>query len=169
MKWIRRLALLVALLAGGFAIVASAARFMDGPLGLFPGGPLEAGPLSSADSDWSFTAGIQEVELQLLTPPRSRTTWILEDAGSAYIPCGFLKKPLFKQWHRDAMKDGRAIVRIAGRRYAVALERATEIELEARLFEAMRGKYELPAAPHDRDDVWFFRLTPRSSESEGTS
>ena len=75
---LRGLGLLALVALAGVTVVGVLARFGDGPLGLLPGGPLRKGELSSAEGvDWSFAEGIREVELQLLAPPRSRTTCAL--------------------------------------------------------------------------------------------
>ena len=55
------------------------ARFADGPLAILPGGPLVAGEfVTGPEPDWTFAGAIETIELQLLEPARSRTTWILE-------------------------------------------------------------------------------------------
>ena len=59
------IALIVALLVG--------TRFLDGPIGLVPGGALRSGELvSGQEPNWSFVRDVREVELQLLDPAASR-------------------------------------------------------------------------------------------------
>jgi hypothetical protein len=78
------------------------ARFSDGPIAIIAGGPFTSGELASGpEPDWSFVHDVGEVEFQLLDPPRSRTTWILDHEGKAYIPCGEVTSwwgKLWKQW-----------------------------------------------------------------------
>jgi hypothetical protein len=151
---------LLAAIAGVVA-VGIAARLSDGPLGPFPGGPLRAGELAPWPDDWSAVTDVQEVEVQLLRPPRSRITWILVHEGVAYIPCGFLRTPLFKRWPHEALEDGRAVVRIQGRRYEGRLVRSDDADLRAKLDALAAAKYNLPASgPSDPADVWYFRFEP---------
>jgi len=163
MKVLRGIGLLllggVVLLAG----VAALARFSDGPIAVFPGGPLESGAwVAEPVADWSFVRKVGEIELQLLEPARSRITWIVAHQGSAYVPCGFLDVPLWKQWPHQARADGRAIVRIQGRRYPVTLERVEDPELFQALSGEAADKYGFGSeGPADPDAVWFFRLAPR--------
>jgi hypothetical protein len=97
--------------------------------------------------DWSFAADVQEVELQLESQSKSRTTWIVVHQGKAYIPAatGF---PPGKTWHRAALDDGRAIVRIAGKRYPVTLVKVEDPPLFTAVVETAKQKY--PARPRAR-------------------
>lgn len=156
----------LALALGGLlvllAAVIVAARFSDGPLGPFPGGPFESGkPVESARPDWSFLTDVEEVELQLLDPPRSRTTWILVHEGSPFVPAGFLQVPFWKQWPHEAATDGRALLRVEGRIYPVRAEKVSDPELYAALAQRAAQKYGLGDAAPDPDSTWFFRLEPR--------
>lgn len=140
-----------------FGSIAAIARFTDGPLGPFQGGALRNGPLvTDPVRDWGFVESVMEVELQLIEPPRSRTTWILFHDGSAYIPCGFPNMRFWKKWPYQAQRDGRAIVRIAGRRYRVDLVRVEDPALEQALIETFRHKYEI--AGEYESETWYFRL-----------
>jgi hypothetical protein len=156
-RWIFGL-LVVAILA--IAAVAFLARIGDGPMGPFPGGPLRSGPMMSLPSDWDFATNIPEVELQLESQDLSRTTWILVYDGQAYIPCS-LDFPPFKTWYKKAVQDGRAIVRIEGKRYPVMLRRIDAEATDAALRQIAARKYSSgPRPPEGR--VWFFRLDARS-------
>lgn len=149
-------------------LLALGARCADGPLGPIAGGPLESGALVREPvTDWSFVADVEEVELQLLDPPRSRTVWILVHEGEAYIPCGFLDVPLWKQWPYEALRDGRALVRAEDRRYPVRLERVEDSTLRATLSEIAAEKYGLGGGePAPADEVWYFRLEWRTPQAE---
>jgi hypothetical protein len=139
------------------ALVALLARFTDGPVGPLPGGPLLTGELvDSVVDDWNFVAEVPEVELQLVDPAHSRTTWVLARDGRAYIPCGFPNVRIWKKWPHQAMVDGRAIVRIDGRRYRVDLVRTSNADLEQALTADLKRKYE--AAGDYGGEVWFFQL-----------
>lgn len=172
--------LLIALLFG----TALVARYVaDGPMGPLSGGPLRAGGLVSAPvTDWSFAEG-HVVELELAATGQSRTTGSLVYEGQFYIPCdlGFVWRRLpsagmrgiasilwaVKHWHEDAMRDGRAVVRLDGKRYEGNLVRVTDPELLAKLRAIMQDKAAkymhstLTDAPADTEAIWFFRLDPR--------
>jgi hypothetical protein len=160
---LRGLGLLALVALAGVTVVGVLARFGDGPLGLLPGGPLRKGELSSAEGvDWSFAEGIREVELQLLAPPRSRTTWIVVHGGQLYIPCGFLRVPLWKQWPHEALRDGRGLLRVGGKRYPVQLVKVADPEIYARVIQRVAHKYGFEGEQADPAQVWIFRLDPRS-------
>ena len=57
-------------------------RFSDGPNRVFSGGTLESGELhGGSEPNWSFVSGIPTIEMQLVTPPRSRRIWTAEYNG----------------------------------------------------------------------------------------
>ncbi len=159
MRALRWIVSLCGIAVAALVLFATAVRFADGPVGAFPGGPLVDGAMVHTPvGDWDFAADVELVELQLMQPPRSRTTWILVEEGRAFIPCGVPNFRLLKQWPHQALADGRALVRIEGRRFPVQLVRIGNPELERRLAERMGGKY--PTSEGLEVVVWFFELTP---------
>jgi hypothetical protein len=155
-RWLVRLVL-------GIAVLAAAgyfgARLHDGPLGPLLGGPLRAGELVSEPvADWSFAKDVAEIELQLASQSRSRTVWILVHDGRAYVPCS-LGYPPGKTWYRHAAEDGRATLRIAGRRYPVTLTRVEDESLAQALRAEVERKY--PRVPPTDAGVWVFRVASR--------
>ena len=163
-------------------------RVSDGPIGPLAGGPLRAGALvSDPNVDWSFLGGGGELELQLVDPPRSRTTGSLVYEGRLYVPCdlGFLWRRIpsagfrffgaainrVKRWHEEALRDGRVVLRISGKRYERQAVRVTDPELlaalrsiveeRARKYMSDRGAGRLLDAPGDPQAIWFFRMDPR--------
>jgi len=159
LRWLW-LGLAALVLAGG--VVALAARFSDGPLGPFPGGPLLAGELVREPvPDWSFAQDLGQVELEVNPErPRSRTVWLAVVDGSLYVPCGF---PNTKTWPHEALRDGRVVLRIDGRRYERQAVRESDPERLRRLGTEVARKYgvgDAEAAVAGRD-VWFFRMDPR--------
>lgn len=154
LRWVVRL---VIGLVGFGAALAVGARFLDGPLGPLPGGPLTSGAVATKPvADWSFATDVKEIELQLDAQRISRTTWILVHAGHAYIPAA-TQFPPGKTWHRHALEDGRATLRIAGTRYPVMLRKVDD----PAVLEAVRAiaaqKY--PTGPGG--EVWLFAVTSR--------
>jgi hypothetical protein len=138
-----------------------AARFHDGPLAIIPGGPLSSGELvSSPVPDWSFADSVETIELQLVEDDISRTTWILVSDGRAFIPCS-LGFPPGKRWHLRADQDGRAIIRLLGKRYPVTLKRLSNSTLELELKAIVSSKY--GGGPPSDAGVWFFSVKSRTS------
>lgn len=155
-------------------------KFSDGPYGPLQGGPFKTGEVVAAPvDDWSVLQG--DFEFESVSTGKSRTAGgiLLEDA--VYISCdlGFMWGRLtgttrtilhiiwlFKDWHHDAVIDGRMVIRKDGRRYPVtvtrvedpALQKALEnkIEQEARAFFS---NAEIGAAPEEEpNDIWFFKV-----------
>ncbi len=158
---------------GALALVALlvAARFTDGPIAIVAGGPFRSGELvSGPEPDWSSVRDVQEVEFQLLEPPRSRTTWILEHAGKVYIPCGYMDTAwgrFWKQWPIEAEQDGRAILRVGRALYERKLVRIADGPLLAPLLAELSRKYlggnDVPAAAVTSGSLWLFELAPRQA------
>lgn len=163
MKALRALGLAVVVALAVLGFVVFAARFSDGSLGPFPGGPLEAGEwVAGPEPDWSFLADVDTVEFQLLSPPRSRTTWILVREGRIYIPCGFPEFRLWKRWPHEALVDGRAVLRVGDRKYRRLAVREEDPAVTAELAARLREKYGVESATDaSSDEVWYFRLDPR--------
>jgi hypothetical protein len=164
LKFALGLALMILL---GFGVLLVVARFSDGPLAIIAGGPLISGELVSDEAtDWSFVRDVPTVEFQLLEPPRSRTTWILEHAGRIFIPCGYMNTVwgrLWKQWPVEAERDPRAILRVANRRYPRRLKRIQEGPLVPILVAELNRKYAAGMSAEDVESgsLWFFELEPQ--------
>lgn len=160
MGFLRILArVLAAIVVLGVAIYYGA-RLHDGPLGMIPGGPLVAGEfVETPTTDWAFATDLSEIELQLESQSISRTTWILVRDGVAYVPCS-LSFPPGKSWYVDAQNDGRAILRIEGRRYRVDLTRDDDPTLAGFARPEVERKYGTP--PPGEGGAMFFKVTSRS-------
>jgi hypothetical protein len=157
MKWLVRIGIGLGTLVALLALLVFGARFADGPLAILPGGPLASGEwVDDPDVDWSFAAEVEEIELE--SAGRSRTTWILVHEGEAYVPCS-LSFPPGKSWHREALEDPAAVVRVDGRRYPRRLEKVENEALEAQLRDIVLAMYTPP--PGD-GGAWFFPLAPRA-------
>jgi hypothetical protein len=157
-RWLLRItAGLVALVA----LVFLGARFHDGPLGPIPGGALASGEIVREPvPDWSFAKDVPEVELQLDSEAGSRTVWILVHEGRAYVPCS-LDFPPGKRWYRRAVQDGRATLRIEGRRYPVVLAKTDDPALGEALRQEVERKY--GRVPSGDSGVWLFQVTSQGA------
>ncbi|HPG28419.1 MAG: hypothetical protein H6748_17980 [Spirochaetaceae bacterium] len=165
----RNVARIVALIVFLVLVPILLARFWDGPFGIIPGGPFSSGAIvEGSEPDWSFVRDIDEVELQLLEPPRSRTTWIVEHEGSAYIACGYMGTALgriWKRWPHDAVEDGRALLRIGDRIYPRRLVRIEEGPVVPAILARLNDKYvhadaPMPVEAVRRGEIWLFALAP---------
>jgi hypothetical protein len=104
--------------------------------------------------------------------------------GAAYMTCdlGFIWNRLdsgmprfvfntiyvFKTWHLDAVKDGRALIRLDGKIYKTQFVKVEDENLKDRLkveLETLANEYfggNLgPAPTSGPSDIWFFRMDPR--------
>jgi len=151
------------------AVVTSiAARFSDGPMEIFAGGPFTSGELVTDEPDWSFVKDYDTVEFQLLEPAASRTTWIAIHEGRVFIPSGYMTTwwgKLWKQWPLQAEQDGRAILRVDGQLYERALVRVMDgPDIDPVMAELSR-KYgqgqPFPRVAFDSGYLWIFQLVPR--------
>lgn len=153
--------LLYALLGLGLIIgsVVVAARFGDGPVGPLIGGDLRSGDIVQTPIiDWSF-ATEREIEMQLVGDSTSRTIWFFPAGDHAYIPAG-LSFPPRKSWHVRAAASGRAILRIAGKRYPVRLVRlSNESEEFGQVVARMRREQAVP--PGGAEAMWLFIVSSR--------
>ncbi len=180
-KW---LSILLVLFLCGIAIVLIGARFADGPIAMVAGGPFTSGtPYVGEEPDWSFLKDAREVEFQLLSPERSRTTWILEHDGKIYIPSGYMQTSwgrLWKQWPLEAEKNGRAILRADGMLYDRQLVRISSGKQLPHIVSEMMRKYrpligsippevsneqaiELGVREVEAGSLWLFEMAPPKS------
>ena len=71
----------------------------------------------------------------------------------------------WKVWCHEAMEDGRAVLRIEGKRYAIVLKRATEAERLTVLAHEVEEHDLDPDEVTDPDLLWVFRADPRTRSS----
>jgi len=172
---VRILSALIGVLILVIGVYLIGMRFADGPTALAAGGPLVTGELVAEEPDWSFARDVAEIELQLMTPPRSRTVWVAEHEGVLYVPCGYMNSwwgRLWKQWPAEAREDPRAVVRIEGKRYERTLIPVTAADPAAGPVLAELGrKYGFPAPPPEMalssEAMLLFRLAPRTQATAG--
>ena len=157
LRWIARILAALAV----FAVVAFyGARLHDGPLGLLPGGPLRAGTVVAEPvADWEFAKDTGEIELQLDSQQQSRAVWFFVLDGQGYVPC----RLGFELWHRQAMVNGAAKLRIDGKLYPVTLNKlgdAIAEQMSDRVRAELTRKY--GDLPPSESRVWLFQVTPRT-------
>jgi hypothetical protein len=151
------------------------ARFSDGPSAVFRGGPLVAGELvTGPEPDWSFARDVREIELQLLDPPQSRLIWIAEYEGRIYVVSGYMNSflgRLWKKWPAQAERDGRAILRIDGKRYERQLVRINTGYVVEGVTAEFSRKYRAGMTPAaiESENTWLFELAPRGPGMSGAS
>lgn len=156
LKWLGLGIAAIAVVALG---VALGARYADGPLGPFPGGPMSGERVTEPVAEWGFAAERDTVELEVNPDaPRSITTWVLGHEGALYIPAGLASR---KTWPGQVMADGRVVLRVAGRLYPRQAVRVTDAARLEALGEVLTRKYQLdPEGNFASAETWFFRLDP---------
>ena len=124
--------------------------------------------MTGPEPDWSFVREVQEVEFQLVEPPRSRTTWILDHGGKAYIPCGYANTwwgRIWKRWRREVEEDPRIVLRIGDKLYERRLVLVHDPAVVAPLLEELSRKYvggrELPADAVSSGALLLYEVAPR--------
>jgi hypothetical protein len=156
LRWIARILASLAVLA---LVAYYGARLHDGPLGLIPGGPLQAGEVVAEPvPDWEFARDTGEIALQLDSQEQSRTVRFLVLDGHGYVPC----RLGFDIWHRQAIVNGAARLRIEGKLYPVTLSKLDDTiaqQMSDRVRMELARKYgELPSP---EAAVWLFQVTTR--------
>ena len=146
---------------------ATKQRFSDGSDFVFSGGPLVSGELHAGpEPDWSFTDDVVTIELQLEDPPRSRTIWVGEHDGRLYVFAGYMGTAvgrIWKQWPVQAERDGRAVLRIDGKRYERQLRRIESGPMLDGITASIADKYSYNISREivERGDTWMFEAAPR--------
>lgn len=165
--------ILIPLVAIGTLAVASGRA--DPPSAFFGGGPLVDGELvTGPEPDWSFVGDVALADLQLVDPPRSRVVFIADHDGKLYVVSGYMGSflgRLWKRWPAQAERDGRAVVRIEGKRYERTLVR---IRSGADVIEGVSAELGRKYGGGDpgsieSGDTWLFELAPRASGTTGGS
>jgi hypothetical protein len=173
LKWLRILGGLAAASVLAVAAVLITARLHDGPIGgpleIVAAGPFESGePHTGPEPDWSFLRDYATVEFQLLDPPRSRTTWIMEHDNRIFIVSGYMNTwygGLWKHWPAEAEADGRVILRVDGKVYERRMVRIMEGSVLPPVLAEVARKYlgdiVIPVSEVTSGNMWAFELAPR--------
>ena len=165
--------LLIPIVAIGTLLVTSG--YSDGASRLFGGGELVSGELvTGPEPDWSFVHELPTIELQLLEPPRSRVMWIVDHEGKPYVVSAYMSSTIgrfWKRWPVQAERDGRAVVRINGKRYERTLKRIKTGPMVEGVAAELRRKYRyrVTSADIDAGSTWLFELAPRNPGTGGAS
>lgn len=174
LKWMKRIlaggALTVLVLVIGTVVTA---RFHDGPLGIVAGGAFDSGEAHAGpEPDWSFLRDRVTVEFQLLDPPRSRTTWIMEHDNRIFIVSGYMNSwygKLWKQWPAEAEEDGRIVLRVDGTLYPLRMVRVMDGDFVRPVLDEASRKYlggtEIPLSEIGSGNMWMFELVPMGPRS----
>ena len=139
----------------------------DGSNFVFAGGALVAGELHTGpEPDWSFTNDVSVIELQLVDPPRTRTIWIGEHDGKIYVFSAYMRSlvgRIWKTWPHQAERDGRAVLRIDGKRYERQLQRIESGPSLDGITASIAEKYSYNISRElvESGDVWMFEAGPR--------
>ncbi len=116
----------------GVILFAVFLRFSDGPVLVFPGGPLRSGEAIAFDAvDWRALDRLRELELEVVRTGRSRLLWFSVHEGRPYFSCGFgCEAEWPKRWPYHIDRDGRVVLRVDGKRIEAMLERVSEDSAE---------------------------------------
>jgi len=155
LRWLAYAVIGVAVMITGMFV---AARSMDGPFGMIPGGSFRSGTPVPYPEQWTFAEPIEVIEMQLDDADTSRKVWIVVHDERAYLPAN-LGFPPGKNWHLAADQDGAAQLRIETRLYDVALRRVSDTAQATQVFASLEAKY--PSGAPEGVEYWFFAVEPR--------
>jgi hypothetical protein len=154
---LRKIFFTVVIVGGLVLAIAALARFSDGPVGPFPGGPLQGEIISGPEPLWSeLIADEEALELQVnASDPRSLRVWFVLYNGAIHVPSAWASR---KEWPAQVEADPRTVVRTRGRMYDRQATRVTDPATVEALIDLVAEKYDTGRG--DPDTTWFFRLDP---------
>ena len=154
---IRRLFYTVVIVGGLVLVIAMLARFSDGPVGPFPGGPLQGVLTMGPEPAWSSLLENEDnIELQVnASDPRSLRVWFVLHNGAVHVPSAWAPR---KKWPAQVEADPRVVLRTRGRLYERHATRVTDPAVIDTLIGLVSEKY--GAGRGDPETTWFFRLDP---------
>jgi hypothetical protein len=126
--WRKRIGGVSAGIGVGVLAFATSVRFADGPLLVFPGGPLRSGePVAFESVDWGELDRFRELELEVQRTGTSRLLWFSVYEGRPYFSCGFACDGGWpKRWPYHVDRDDRVVLRLDGKRIEARLQRVAE-------------------------------------------
>ncbi len=130
--WLRRMGWVLFSIVVGALVFATFLRFSDGPVLVFPGGPLRSGePVAFESVDWAELDRFRELELEVQRTGRSRLLWFSVYEGRPHFSCGFACDGGWpKRWPYHIDRDDRVVLRLDGKRIEARLERIAECSPE---------------------------------------
>ena len=157
---IRRIFYTVVIVGGIVFAIATLARFSDGPVGPFPGGPLQGEITSGPEPPWStLLAHEDSIELQVnASDPRSLRVWFVLHNGAIHVPSAWAAR---KEWPAQVEADPRVVLRTRGRMYDRRATRVTDPGTIDTLLGLVSEKYD--SSLGNPETTWFFRLDPPRS------
>jgi hypothetical protein len=156
MRVLRWILYAIGALVIGVAALIGVARWLDGPLGPIPGGPLRGELSKEAPGDWSFAGDASTLELEVRD--RSMTVWYVTEGDQLYVAAA---EGASKRWPAEAEADGHVRVRVGGRLYERQAVRITDRAQAAPIGDKFRAKYEVELDPEAAARAWLFRMDPR--------
>jgi hypothetical protein len=156
MRVLRWIGLGLGVLLMGLAVLFGVARFLDGPLGPIPGGPLHGETSTEDPMNWAFAGG--EATLELQVGDRTRTVWFVTYQSVLYVAAAEGER---KQWPAEVMKDPRVRLRVAGRNYDRKLVRIDDEAMRQAVGKTFETRYQTTLSPEAKARVWVFRVDPR--------
>ena len=104
---------------------------------------------------------------QLVNPPQSRRIWTAELNGKLYVWSSYMDTTVGRLWRRwpvQAERDGRAILRIDGKRYERQLVRIKSGDILDDISDAISSKYNsrTTRTTVEAGDDWVFEAAPRN-------
>ncbi len=163
LKWFFSFIITVFLAVGAVLFLV---RSNDGPMEILSGGPFQTGELVAAADDWSFLTDHATLEMQTMTPPRSRTMWLAVYDTRLFVISGYMNSrvgKIWKQWPHQVKENNLAIVRANGMLYELQLIRYKEGNFIDGVLELFNQKYgqRLSKDSIDNGGTWLFELTAR--------
>ena len=154
---IRRIFYTAVIVGGLVLVIAMLARFSDGPVGPFPGGPLQGLLTKGPEPAWSSLLENEDsIELQVnASDPRSLHVWFVLHNGAVHVPSAWAAR---KEWPAEVEADPRVVLRVNGRLYERHATRVTDPAVVDMLIGLVSEKY--GAGRGDPETTWFFRLDP---------
>jgi hypothetical protein len=127
------------------------------PVALLPGGALE-GPVEPPPADWSFSDGVDTVQLETRpSEPYSVNIWMIAIEGAAFVHAGANRS----EWVEHIEADPRVRLRVDGPVYELAASRVTAQDEFDRFSDAYERKYDRRPRNENVAEAYLFRLTPR--------
>ncbi len=144
-------------------VIAAALAGCFGPEEQRPGMHLRGEVVADAPSDWAFTDAHREIAIEVRTPyllPHSVTIWCATIGGELYLGA---RDPDTKRWPGWADRDPDVRLGIGSKVYEVRLTPLEDRARIARLRQAYRSKYKLPARREgEGPPIRYWRVGPRA-------